>query len=87
MAIDSFTRKASLTLTSVPGPASPVFLADVPVKNLVVWSPASGQLALTCSLLSYDGQMRLGVAADEAVIPDPKVLVDAYENELRLLLG
>jgi hypothetical protein len=41
--------------------------------------PQSGRLALGVSILSYAGAIRIGVAADRAVIPEPGVLVAAVQ--------
>jgi hypothetical protein len=85
--IDLFTRKATTMITSVPGPSRPARLAGHRLRDLVVWAPASGSLALTFSLLSYAGEVRLGVASDRQVVDDPARLVSGFEDELRLLLG
>jgi hypothetical protein len=50
-----------------------------------VWAPASGGLGVTLTLLSYRGEVRLGVSADEHVVPDPQEIADAFDDELRVL--
>jgi hypothetical protein len=85
LGVELFTSKASVLLTSVPGPAAPVRLGGQVVRDLLVWAPASGQVAVTCSLLSYAGAVRLGVGADRRVVPDPGALVAGFEAELAAL--
>ena len=80
--VELFTRKATLLATSVPGPPAPVRLAGRRVRELVVFAPASGKMGVTLSLLSYAGQVTIGVASDEHLVPDPGALVTAVEREL-----
>ena len=83
--IELFTRKASAVVTSVPGPTEPVRLAGRTIRSLAVWAPASGGVGLTLSLLSYRGQVRLGVAADQGLIGDPWSIAEAFDGELARL--
>jgi WS/DGAT/MGAT family acyltransferase len=85
LGIELFTQKASVMITSVPGPSRAVRLAGRPVRGMTVWAPASGQMGLTCSFVSYAGAVRLGVAADALVVPDPERIVAAFEDEARAL--
>ncbi|MBI4957674.1 MAG: DUF1298 domain-containing protein [Myxococcales bacterium] len=87
LGIRLFTRKASMLVTNVPGPATAVRVAGREVKSLVVWAPTSGSIGLGWSLLTYAGDLRLGVAADARRVPDPSALVAAFERELDLLCG
>lgn len=85
--IDLFTMKASMLITNVPGPTRPVQLAGHDVKSIVVWAPTSGSLGLGFSLLTYAGSLRLGVASDVRLIPDPHPLTRAFEAELEAMLA
>jgi hypothetical protein len=80
--IELFTCKASLLITNVPGPAGVVKLAGQDVASMVVWAPTSGSIGLGFSLLTYAGQLRLGVAADQGLVPDPASLVACFEREI-----
>ena len=84
--VELFTRKATALVTSVPGPSAPVRLAGHPVGSILVWAPASGQVGVTLSLLSYAGRLQLGVASDERLVSDPDAIAAAYEDELAQLL-
>ncbi len=83
--VDLFTRKASVMITNVPGPPGELHLADRALRNIMVWAPVSGHIGLGVSLLSYNGEVRMGVAADTRRVPDPEVLVAAFEREIELL--
>jgi diacylglycerol O-acyltransferase len=78
-----FTAKASLVLTSVPGPRRRVRLAGHAVERMMFWVPHPASLGLGISILTYAGEVVVGVRADTAVMPDPARLVRAIEEELR----
>lgn len=83
--IELFTSKASMLITNVPGPAGTVEVAGAEVRSMVVWAPTSGSIGLGFSLLTYDGELRLGVAADAYRVPDAATLVAGFERELDAL--
>ena len=60
------------------------------MRDLLFWVPCSGQLALGVSILSYAGRVRLGIAADDAVLGGAEG-VDrfpaALDDELSALLA
>lgn len=81
-AINLFGTKASAVLTNVPGPREALRLAGKVVDGLMFWVPQSGHLGLGVSILSYRGGVRVGIAGDAALLPDPEVLVEAYSRAL-----
>lgn len=83
--VDLFASKASAVITNVPGPTRPVYLAGHPLRGLMAWVPASGHIGLGVSILSYDGALRIGVAADARLVPDAGSLVEDIESELGVL--
>jgi hypothetical protein len=85
LGIALFTSKATVMVTSVPGPSAPVGLAGRPVRSMAVWAPASGTMALTASILSYAGEVRVGIATDERVVADPAAITAALDAELAAL--
>ena len=74
-------------LTNVPGPREPLFLAGEPLERAMFWVPQSGRLGLGVSILSYAGQVMVGVASDAGLVPDPQSIVEAFEAELAALTG
>jgi len=85
--IDLFTAKGTAVVTNVPGPRKPVYLAGTPISGVLVWAPCSGDVSMTISIFSYDGQLTVGLMADAGLIPDPDELVSAFEDELAELLA
>jgi WS/DGAT/MGAT family acyltransferase len=80
--VDIFGSKGSLVLTNVRGPAAPVYIVGNRLDGLMFWVPQSGHLGLGISLLSYAGEVRVGVSADAGRMPDPEALIAALEAEL-----
>lgn len=82
-----FGNKASAVLTNVPGPREPLYFAGKKINNIMFWVPRSGAVGLGISILSYDGKVTVGLAADEGLMPDPEVLLEGFEDEFNYLLG
>ena len=80
-----FASKASGVLTNVPGPREPLYFAGSRIENIMFWVPRSANLGLGISILSYAGQVTLGIAADEKLMPDPEILLQGFEQELAAL--
>jgi WS/DGAT/MGAT family acyltransferase len=84
--IDLFTAKGTAVVTNVPGPRKPVYLAGTPIAGVLVWAPCSGDVSMTISIFSYNGELTVGLMADAGLIPDPDELVADFESELQALL-
>lgn len=80
-----FARKASLVVTNLPGPRERLHIAHVPLAELVFWVPHPVRLGLGISILSYAGEIRIGVRADAHVVSRPERLVELIEQELDAL--
>lgn len=76
--VEIFGARATAVATNVPGPQEPLTLAGRPLRQMMFWVPQSGRLGLGVSILSYAGEVRVGVAADAGLIPDPESLVQGY---------
>ncbi len=85
LVVDLFSRKGSLLVTNVAGPPAPLELGGQVVESMTVWAPAAGHVGLTVSLLSYADTLRMSVASDVALVPDPESLVVAFEDDLAAL--
>ncbi|HSR22360.1 MAG TPA: WS/DGAT domain-containing protein, partial [Candidatus Eisenbacteria bacterium] len=70
---------------NVPGPREPLYLAGEPLRRAMFWVPQSGRLGLGVSILSYAGEIMVGVASDAGLVPDPQAIVEAFEAELAAL--
>ncbi len=80
-----FGSKATAVLTNVPGPRETLYLAGQKLLTPMFWVPQSGRLGLGISILSYAGEVMLGIASDEGLVPDPERIVDAFGQEFRSL--
>ena len=85
--VEFFGGKATAVLTNVPGPREPLYLAGRKITGIMFWVPQSGRLAIGISILSYAGNVQVGVAADAGLVPDPDRLVAGFESEMAELLG
>ncbi len=67
-----FATKATAVFTNVPGPRQTLYFAGQTLRDLFVWVPQAGHLGLGVSILSYDGNVRMGVGTDAGLVPDPQ---------------
>jgi hypothetical protein len=83
--VDLFAAKGTAVMTNVAGPRQPVFLAGREVRGTIGWPPESGNLGLGVSIISYNGNVTLGLMSDAGLVPDPGALLDAARRELDTL--
>jgi WS/DGAT/MGAT family acyltransferase len=76
-----FGMKATGVMTNVPGPRQTIYLAGEPLKRIMFWVPQPANLALGVSILSYAGEVMIGVATDVGLIPDPERITAAFNAE------
>ena len=81
------TARATAIMTNVAGPQEPRYLAGARLDSVLAWVPKTGGLALGVSILSYAGQVRLGVIADQGLVPDPEAIVTGFQAEFDELLA
>lgn len=85
-ALDLLSEKATMVLTNVPGPQQPLYLAGGEVKDMMFWVPQSGTIGMGVSILSYNGQVFLGLMTDRRLVNDPAKIIDRFSVELEKLL-
>lgn len=73
--VDVFSAKGSAVVTNVAGPPDPVYLAGTRLAGAIAWPPQSGSVGLGVSVISYGGQVVVGVMADDLLLPDPQQLL------------
>ena len=71
LAVRVLGAKSSAIVTNVPGPTRPVYLAGSRLTRSAFWVPQAGSVGLGVSILSYAGEVTIGVAADRNLVPDP----------------
>lgn len=77
-----FAKKATAVATNVPGPREPLYFCATKVRSLMFWVPPAGRLGMGVSILSYAGTVRVGIATDVRLVPDPENIIAAYERAL-----
>jgi len=79
-------RNSTAVMTNVPGPRTHLYLCGSRIDDMIFWVPQSGRLALGVSILSYAGGIRIGIAADREVIPQPEHLVQGFHDAIEEML-
>jgi WS/DGAT/MGAT family acyltransferase len=82
----ALARNATAVMTNVPGPQTPLWLAGARLDGLMFWVPQSGDIGLGVSILSYDGAVRFGIAADRGLCPDPHQISGRFAAEFEKLV-
>jgi len=85
-AVDLFSRRASVVVSNVPGPQSPLHLCGQRITEMYFWVPQSGSIGIGMSLLSYAGQVYCGLIADRQLLDDPRAVVGRIAPEFEKLL-
>ncbi|HEX5880131.1 MAG TPA: wax ester/triacylglycerol synthase family O-acyltransferase [Actinomycetota bacterium] len=75
-------RFVNLSVTNVPGPPVPLYLAGAQLLELFPVAPILGNLTLTVGVLSYAGQLNLTAMADQATCPDVEVFAQGVRGAL-----
>jgi hypothetical protein len=83
--VNMFGAKATAVMTNVPGPPIPLYLAGSKITGIMFWVPQAGRVALGISIISYAGQVWLGVATDAGLVPDPDQIVAGFYEEYEIL--
>ncbi|MBT8207438.1 MAG: wax ester/triacylglycerol synthase family O-acyltransferase [Acidimicrobiia bacterium] len=81
------SKNATAVLTNVPGPRQALHVCGSEIDDMMFWVPQSGRLGLGVSILSYNGQVRVGIATDVRLVPDPEALTEGFEEAIRELEG
>lgn len=79
--IDFFANKCTGVVTNLPGPQRPLALAGRRLRTLMFWVPQRGDIGLGISILTFAGQVQVGVIADTRILEDPAPLARAIERE------
>jgi diacylglycerol O-acyltransferase len=85
--VDLFTNRTLGTLTNVPGPPIPVYMAGSRVEGICGWAPVSGNQPMSFTIYSYDGNVIVGIACDKTLVPDHEMIVDGFAIAFDRLLA
>jgi diacylglycerol O-acyltransferase / wax synthase len=76
-----FAKKATAVMTNVPGPGVPLQFCGSTLRQTMFWVPASGDIGVGVSILSYGGGVQFGLITDERLCPEPQQIIDRFEPE------
>ena len=83
--VEAHCTRDTAVMANVAGPTERIHLAGAPLETLLFWVPPFGRVGLGLNIISYAGQVRLAVATDRGLVPDPVTIVDAFQVELEAL--
>ena len=81
-----FAKKATAVMTNVPGPAVPLKFCGSTLRQTMFWVPASGDIGVGVSILSYGGGVQFGLITDKKLCPHPQQVIDRFEPEFEKLM-
>jgi len=81
-----FAKKATAVMTNVPGPATALKFCGATLRQTMFWVPASGDIGVGVSVLSYGGGVQFGLITDKKLCPHPQQIIDRFEPEFDKLL-
>ena len=82
-----FARKATAVMTNVPGPGVPLKFCGSTLRQNMFWVPASGDIGMGVSILSYGGGVQFGLITDAGLCPEPQAIIDRFEPQFDALLN
>ncbi len=81
-----FAKKTTAVMTNVPGPAQPLSFCGATLRQTMFWVPASGDIGVGVSILTYAGGVQFGLITDRALVPDPQQIIDRFAPEFDKLV-
>lgn len=82
-----FAKKATAVMTNVPGPPVALRFCGSTLRQTMFWVPASGDIGVGVSILSYGGFVQFGLITDSALCAEPQAIIDRFEPEFDKLLN
>lgn len=83
--IDFLGRKFSTIFSSVPGPREKILIAGIPVDAVIAWVPQIVETSLGISFITYSNKVRICIASDASLIPDPEIIAGFFSVEFERL--
>ncbi|MBX3600121.1 MAG: wax ester/triacylglycerol synthase family O-acyltransferase [Rubrivivax sp.] len=80
-----FAKKTTAVMTNVPGPGTPLKFCGSTLRQTMFWVPASGEIGVGVSILSYGGGVQFALITDQALCPDPQQVIDRFAPEFEKL--
>jgi diacylglycerol O-acyltransferase len=86
LAVRFFGSKGTAVVTNVRGPEQQLYLAGRKLRHMTFFVPQSAMLGIGISVMTYAGQIQMGVIADAGLVPDPTAISADITHELRELV-
>jgi diacylglycerol O-acyltransferase len=83
--LEMFEDRATGVVTNVPGPKQTLEFCGREVSDMVFWVPQANDQGIGISLFTYAGSVRVGIAGDDNLLPDPSALADHFKDEMAVL--
>ncbi len=83
--IDFLANKCTAVVTNIVGPCQDIALEGRRVRSILFWVPQRARIGVGISILSFAGKVQLGVITDDALVPNPAALIQAFEEEFEAL--
>ncbi|MGZ4617560.1 MAG: wax ester/triacylglycerol synthase family O-acyltransferase [Frankiaceae bacterium] len=80
-------RSVVTVATNVPGPRRQLYLLDRPVRELIPYCPIANKVRIAVAILTYNGQVSVGITGDHASTADLDVLARGIEDGVAALLA
>ena len=81
-----FLDKTTAVMTNVVGPPEPLRLCGSTLRQSIFWVPASGDVGMGVSIISYAGGVQFGLITDERLCPHPQRIIERFGQEFEQLL-
>jgi len=75
-------RMVNVVTTNIPGPQYPLYLLGSRMLEMFPYIPIGQDVRISIGIVSYDGQLAIGVTGDYDAVPDLGVLCSAIEHAL-----
>jgi diacylglycerol O-acyltransferase len=75
-------RLVDVFVTNVPGPQVPLFVVGARLLEAFPVVQVAGNVPLSVAVLSYDGQLNIGIQSDPDALPDVDVFADGLRRSL-----
>jgi len=72
----------NVTITNVPGPPVPLYVAGARVHSAFGMAPILDGLGLILVVVSYNGRISIGISSCEQIVPDPDNMAECIELSL-----
>ncbi len=86
MVLGMFSKKTTAVMTNVPGPRELLKLCGSTLRQSMFWVPASGDVGVGVSILSYGGGVQFSLVTDAALCASPQDIIDRFQPEFEKLL-